>query len=230
MSPPMNGTFDGSQFNPEQGGTKHPVGNKFPATVINASCEGVKENPNAGMYVVEFGTQAGKIIKRYNLWSQSSQAVEIAQKHLSALCYATGIFKLNWQNEGREMIGGRCCIDVQFQAGNEPTTEKPQGGYVEVSKVYDANGNEPGKTPQQQQPAMQQPNQQPAQQPLQQQPGGGWGNQPNQQPQPQQNAGWGGPQPQQQPNPAPGPSSGGWQQQPQGNPGGPAMTPPWGQR
>lgn len=226
--PGFQGSFDANQFNPEQGGTKHPVGNKFPATISNTSIDQTKSG-DGGLLNVEFVTAAGKIRKSYNLWNPSAQAVEIAQKQLSALCYATGIFKLNWENEGAALRGGRCCIDVQFQAGQEPTAEKLQGGYVEVSKVYDANGNEPGKAPQQQQPAMQQPNQQPAQ-PLQQQSGGGWGNQPAQPTQ----GGWNNQpqqQPVQQPNPAPGPGSGGWQQQPQGsNPGGPAMTPPWGQR
>jgi len=43
-------------------------------------------------------------------------------------------------------------LDVNYQKGEEPTAERPEGGYVEVKKVYDVNGNEPGKAPAQAQP------------------------------------------------------------------------------
>src|SRR5207244_367033 len=92
--------------------------------------------------------------------------------------------------------------------------------YMEVVKVFDSNGNEPGKAPAQSAPMTQQPN-------------GGWSNQqPQSQPQqaqpaPQQQAGWNNPpqQPTQQPQQAPNP--GGWQQQPQGNTPGGLPPPVW---
>lgn len=175
---PMQGMFDASQFAPKQAGAAHPVGNKFPFTISNTSIEPTKDN-TGGMFVIEFTTPAGSIMKRYNLWNQSVKAVEIANHELSALCHATGVFKLDFQNDGAALRGARGQLDVALQDATKPD------GYVEVKKVYDANGNEPGRTGAAPQPQAQtqgngaswgQPAQQPAQQPMTQQPGGSWGN------------------------------------------------------
>lgn len=179
---PYNGSFDANQHQPKQGIGSHPIG-KFPATISGTSCEPTKDQ-SGGMFIVEFTTPAGQIMTRYNLWNQSPKAVEIAHGQLSALCHATGIFKLDFNNDGAALRNARCMIEVSYQKGEEPTAEKPQGGYVEVKKVYDAAGNEPGKAP------VGAP--QPQGAPMQQQPNGGWAA-------PQQPA-----QPQQPANPAPG--------------------------
>lgn len=142
--------FDATKFNPEQGIPKHPTG-KFPAIVSEVGTEENK-NKDGGYFSVTFTTQAGQIRKNYNLWFQNpddgkKQAIEIASKQLSALCHATGVFRLG---DGRELINARCTIEVTPQARDDK--------YNEVSKVYDANGNEPGKaTPA---PAVQQGGQQ----------------------------------------------------------------------
>lgn len=196
------GGFDATTVEPSQGGTKHPVGN-FPFQIKSTDILPSKDN-KSGMFRVTFETPVGTIDRNFNLWHENTQTVEIAQKQLSALCHATGIFKLNWPNKGRELVGGRGTLEVGWQKDNEPGSEKggPTGGYVEVKKVFDINGNEPGKSNAAPQP------QQPQQQPMQQQPNGGWGaGQPQQQP-PQQ--------------PSSGPAWGGSAQQPQNN------TPPWG--
>lgn len=196
------GTFDATNIPPEQGIGAHPPG-MFDATISNTEVKPNKDN-TGGYLEVEFTTAAGRIINRYNLWNQSQQAVEIANKQLSALCHATGTFRLDFNNKAAALRGLPLRIEVA------PQKNDPQ--YVEVKKVFDKHGNEPGRAPMgapaQQQP-MQQPQQQPQQQaPMQQQPGGGWGNpQPNpapqQQPQgqPQGQPAWGNPQPQQQQQP-----------------------------
>src|ERR1051326_227119 len=111
-------------------------------------------------------------------------------------------------------------MDVGFQKGHEPTAEKPEGGYVELKKVYDINGNEPGKTPSQPQGQQQQPqgNQQSGT------PNWGSGGQPQQinGGNPNIQSGWNtGQQATVQGSPQPGPSSGGWQQ------GAGQANPPW---
>jgi hypothetical protein len=201
----MTGVWDASQFAPKQIGEGHPVG-KFPFQISHTEITPTKDQ-TGGMFIVTFKTPAGEIPMRYNLWNQSAKAVEIAHGQLSALCHATGVFRLDWQNDGAALRGAGGMIEVGYQKGEEPSAEKPTGGYTEVKKVYDKNGNEPGKAPQ----AVPQPQQgwtKPAEQTPQPQPGqgGGWQNAPGatQQPQPQ-------------PNPAPG----GWQQQPQ------TQNPPW---
>lgn len=147
--------FDATNIQPEQGGTKHPVGSKFPAS-INHTCIKETKDKDGGMFNVAFTTPQGSIERNYNLWNKSEQAVDIANKQLAALLWAVGIFRIHmtkpdgspdWENAGAEIRNQRVQIDVNFQKGQEPTPEKPAGGYVEVSKVYDANGNEPGKAP-----------------------------------------------------------------------------------
>lgn len=233
--------FDARTVQPSQGMEGHPPG-RFPFTITNTYA---KENSaqTGAMLVVELTSDVGRIENRYNIWNNSAKAVEIAQKELSALCHAVNIFRVTFPrlpdnsydmaNAARELRGGRGIMEVAPQTDKEG---KPNG-YMEVKKVLDANGNEPGKSgsaPQPQQPQQAQNNnwggnQQPQpSQPMTQQPQGGWGNsqQPSN-PTPAANSapqqwGNGGAAPQAQPQ----------QGQPQGwSPGGaPAagQTPPWG--
>ena len=200
---PTGGVFNAQMYEPVQGGSKHPIG-LFPASVENTDIVSASDG-KSGMFRVTFKTPAGTIDRNYNLWYPANQQVEeIAHKQLSALCHVTGRFHVNMANKGAELRGAQLSIEVGWQKDQEPGSEKggPNGGYVEVKKVMDTAGNEPGKAavpqnqPQQQagwgnQP--QQPQQQPQQQaPMQQQPGGGWST-PNQAPQqqpPQQQGGW----------------------------------------
>lgn len=232
----IQGAFDARQFQPQQGTPAHPPG------MFDAQISGTEIKPTSsgsgGMFAVEFTTPAGRITRNYNLWNQSAQAVEIANKELSALCHATGVYNLDWTNEGAALRNARCRIEVA------PQTKNPE--YMEIKRVFDMQGNEPGRPAQQQQAgggawggqgggmpnAAPQGINAPQAAPLQQGANGGW-QQPQQQPPqqgqpPQQQPAWGGQQqqpPQQPPqqNAAPG-----WQQnQPQGGNGAP-NSPPWG--
>lgn len=167
--------FDASTIPPEQGGglPKHPIG-KFPAGIVETAIKPVRDS-NSQFLELIYQTQAGKIAHRFNLWHDNPQTVEIAQKQLSAVCHATGIYKLDMAKGGAELLNASLMIEVREQPKN--------AAYNEVFKVYDKNGNEPGQPAQQGQQAQQpQQSQQPAwQQPAQQQPQ----NQPQPQPQPQ---------------------------------------------
>src|SRR6266705_572414 len=220
----MPGSFNANQFEPNQGTSGHPPALKIPFT-ITATAIVENASKDGGFFQVDLTSQLGTQIARYNVWNKSPKAVEIAHGQLSALCRAICIYNIDWGNEGAALRGGKGLMEIGYQKGEEPTAEKPTGGYTELKKVYDAAGNEPGKPMQQQQPMQQQPQTTPQQQPLQQQPGGGWGNPPQAAPANQQQPqGWQG-QPQPQPGPvqqqAPGQA---WQpgNAPQG------QTPPWG--
>lgn len=223
----ITGSFDARQFQPVYSvGQAHPLG-IFDAQITNTEVKPVKDNPNFGLFEVEFTTPAGKVVDRFNLWNQSAQAVEIAHKQLSALCFVTGVFVLDYSNQGAALRGARCKIEVGEQVDKKT---KQATGYVEIKKVMDLAGNEPGKT------AAPAPQTQPQGQqgaPMTQQPGGGWSNPPPQQNNAPANAaapqgnGWGGPAPQsQQPQ-----GQGGWQP-PQGGNGQAGNNPntPWGSR
>lgn len=220
-------TFDARQVQPKQGGGRHPIGNKFPFRITNTEAKAVKteqgQQPKGGLFAVEFTSPAGSITFNYNLWNESEQARKIANEQLSALCHAVNIFQLDFKNDGAALRGAQGLMDIGFQRGHEPSAEKPEGGYVEIKKVYDMAGNEPGKSPAQSQQSPQQNFNQGQANPPQGQQGGpqvqsGW-NTGTQQQTPQNNTptnnsgGWGGQQqtaqqqPQQNNN-----SGGGWQQ------------------
>jgi hypothetical protein len=205
----MVNTFDARQHAPKQmGSTTHPVG-KFPFHISNTQCKPVKDNEKAWYLEVEFTTPVGVTQMRYNLENPSPKAVEIAYGQLSALCHATGVFNLSYPNQGAELKGALGMVEVGWQKGEEPSTEKPDGGYTEVKRVFDKNGNEPGKPP--------------AAAPSPQGNGAAWGGaQPASQPaQPAQPA-WGATQAQPAANPAPA----AWQPGPNAAPAGNG-APPW---
>ena len=171
MAPGMQGSFDANQFEPRQGFDVHPAG-IFDASIAATIIEANKEN-TGGFLKITFGTPAGRIDKRYNLWNQEPKAVEIAHHELSALCRVTGIYKIDYTNDGAALINSRLNIYVCPQIDKQ--TKQPTQ-YMEVKRVLDVNGNEPGKAPAQ-----------PQTQPLQQQPEGTWGTK-----QPANPPGWGG--------------------------------------
>lgn len=135
----MNGSFDANQHAPKQLGAIVPPG-KWPFQISNTSIVPTKAN-DGGMFVVEFDTPQGRISMRYNLWNQNPKAVEIAHGQLSALCHATGVFKVDYGNEGASLRGAMGMIEVGLQDADKPD------GYTEVKRVFDKAGNEPGKAP-----------------------------------------------------------------------------------
>lgn len=226
--------FNAQQYDPTQGGGSLPVG-RHPVIIESSEVKANKANDGGYLQLnvkLIDGPQTGTTgAYRLNLYHSNPQTAEIAHRQLSAICHCVGVF--NVQDSG-QLHNIPFIIEVGLQKGEEAA----QKGYTEVKKVFDINGNEPGKAGQgapaaqpQQQPAQggfgqQQPAQQPQQQP---QGGGAWGGQPAQQPaaQPQGNAPAWGQQPAQQPAAQqPTQQAGGWQQ------GGaaPAGGAPWGQR
>ena len=230
--------FNAQQFDPTQGGGSLPVG-RHPVIIESSEVKANKANDGGYLQLnvkLIDGPQTGTTgAYRLNLYHSNPQTAEIAHRQLSAICHCVGVF--NVQDSG-QLHNIPFIIEVGLQKGEEAA----QKGYTEVKKVFDINGNEPGKAGQgapaaqpQQQPAAQGGfgQQQPAQQPQQPQGGGAWGGQPAQQPaaQPQGapagNAPAWGQQPAQQPAAQqPAQQAGGWQQ------GGtaPAGGAPWGQR
>lgn len=205
--------FNAHQFDPSQGGGSLPVG-RHPVVIIESEVKGTSAN-DGGLLELTLriidGPAAGTTGPyRLNLYNKSEKAVEIAHKQMSAICHVIGVYNVT---ETQAMHNLPFLIEVGMQKGEEAAAK----GYTEVKKVFDINGNEPGKAgagQQAAQPAQQQQAQQ-QQQPAQ---GGGWGQQP---PQPQQQQGqppaqgaaWGqGGQPLQQQQAQAQPAASGWQQ------------------
>lgn len=220
--------FNAQQYDPTQGVGSLPIG-KHPVVVESSEVKANKANDGGYLQLnlrIIDGPQTGTTgAYRLNLYHTNQQTVEIAHRQLSAICHVIGVFQVN---DSSQLHGIPFLIEVG------PQKNDPQ--YTEVKKVYDMNGNEPGKAgagaaaaqPQGQQGFGQQPQGGGFQQQPQGQPNGGaaWGGQQ----QPQQNPAQG-QQPQGQQQPAQGGQPGGWQQNAQGG-GAPAGggAAPWGQR
>lgn len=233
--------FNAQQYDPTQGVGSLPIG-KHPVIVESSEVKANKANDGGylqlNLRIIDGPQQGTTGAYRLNLYHSNQQTVEIAHRQLSAICHVIGVFQVTDSSQ---------LHNLPFLIEVGPQKNDPQ--YTEVKKVFDMNGNEPGKAgagapaaqPQQQQPQGQpngawggapqgQPQQQPAQQPAQQPQGAAWGGQPAQNPAPQGGQpAWGG-QPAQQPAQQQ-PQGGGWQQGGQPAQGGaPAGAAPWGQR
>lgn len=142
----FNFNFNAREHEPQQGRSAHPVGNKIPVTITNRQIVPTKSQ-DGGMLVITFTSSEGEIDMRYNLWNPNQQAVDIANKQLSALCHATGVFNVSGGQGGiaPELQNARLLIDVGNQKQSEEDAKAGKTPYVEVKKIYDINGNEPGK-------------------------------------------------------------------------------------
>ena len=226
--------FNAQQYDPTQGGGSLPVG-RHPVIIESSEVKANKANDGGYLQLnlkLIDGPQMGTTgAYRLNLYHSNPQTAEIAHRQLSAICHVIGVFNVQ---DSQQLHNIPFIIEVGLQKGEEAA----QKGYTEVKKVFDINGNEPGKAGQgapaaqpQQQPAAQGGfgQQQPAQQPQGDAPAWGGGQPAQQQPQgaPAGNAPAWGQQPAQQPAAQqPAQQAGGWQQ------GGaaPAGGAPWGQR
>ena len=212
--------FNAQQYDPTQGGGSLPVG-RHPVVIESSEVKANKANDGGYLQLnlkLIDGPQMGTTgAYRLNLYHSNPQTAEIAHRQLSAICHVIGVFNVQ---DSQQLHNIPFIVEVGLQKGEEAA----QKGYTEVKKVFDINGNEPGKAGQGATAA----------QPQQQQPQGGaaWGGQPAQNPAPQGGGqpAWGG-QPAQQPAQQQPAQGGGWQQGGQPAQGGaPAGAAPWGQR
>lgn len=226
--------FNAQQYDPTQGGGSLPVG-RHPVIIESSEVKANKANDGGYLQLnlkLIDGPQMGTTgAYRLNLYHSNPQTAEIAHRQLSAICHVIGVFNVQ---DSQQLHNIPFIAEVGLQKGEEAA----QKGYTEVKKVFDINGNEPGKAGQgapaaqpQQQPAAQGGfgQQQPAAQPQGNAPAWGGGQPAQQQPQgsPAGNAPAWGQQPAQQPAAQqPAQQAGGWQQ----GGGAPAGGAPWGQR
>lgn len=232
--------FNANNYDPTQGVGGLPIG-KHPVVIQSSDVKATKANDGGYLQLdllIIDGPQKGTVgAYRINLYNASQQAVDIANRQMSAISHVTGVF----------MIQDTAQLhNIPFIVEVGPQKNDPQ--YTEVKKVYDIHGNEPGKAPAGggaaqpqgqgggwQPPAGQQPDPNAGQAQPPANGGGQWGGQPQQPqgggfqpPQGQQPGQGGAPQGggwQQGAAPQGGAASGGWQPPAGGNAGG-----PWGQR
>lgn len=243
--------FNPLNYDPSQGGGSWPLG-KHPVVIESAEVKPTQDNSSGylqlNLKVIDGPNSGFTGAYRLNLYNQSAKAAEIAHRQLSAVCHVTQTFQLGPDGtQLQHLFGKPFVVECGYQKGEEPGPNNPDAkGYTEIKRVFDINGNEPGKQTQGNgQSAGQQVAQGPGagafQQPAQGQQGGaqawggqGGGQQANNAPaadQGQQNGqqggGWG-----QQQNNAPAnnaPAQAAWGQNGGGAPAG-GGQPAWGQR
>lgn len=195
--------FNAQQYDPTQGVGSLPIG-RHPVIIESSEVKANKANDGGylqlNLRIIDGPQQGTQGAYRLNLYHSNQQTVEIAHRQLSAICHVINVFQVQDSSQ---------LHNIPFVIEVGPQKNDPQ--YTEVKKVFDMNGNEPGKAgagaaaaqPQQPQGGF-------GQQPQGQQ---GFGQQPQQQQPAQGGAAWGG-------------APAGGQQQPQGQPAG--GQPAWG--
>ena len=195
--------FNAQQYDPTQGVGSLPIG-KHPVIVESSEVKANKANDGGylqlNLRIIDGPQQGTTGAYRLNLYHSNQQTVEIAHRQLSAICHVIGVFQVTDSSQ---------LHNLPFLIEVGPQKNDPQ--YTEVKKVFDMNGNEPGKA------------------------GAGaaaWGHQPQQPQQPQQGgaapaggAPWGQPQP--AGNAPAGNGAPAWGQPQQGG-AAPAGGAPWG--
>lgn len=206
----LNMQFNPMAFNPAQGSGVLPVGRhmvEIYASEVKATASNDGGYLQLDLRILE-GEHAGATGPyRLNLFNKNEKAVEIASKSLSAVCHVVG--HLSTLTDSQQLHGKPFVVEVV------PQKDKPE--YTEVKRVFDANGNEPGKGGGNPQQAA--PQQMPAEGPGQGGAPASWGS-PQQVPQDQAQ--------QQVPQGSTGQPSSPWGGQQSAPQQAPQQTPPWG--
>jgi len=116
-----------------------------------------------GLRIIEGPLSGHEGVHRLNLYHQSQQTAEIAQKQFSALCHVTGVFLVQATEQLHNIP---FIVQVENQKLTVEQQERASRGeqvtpFTQVTKVFDVHGNEPGKAGQGPAPAQQQPQGQP---------------------------------------------------------------------
>lgn len=152
-------TFDATGIEPTQTLEVLPPG-KYPAQIVNSDLRLTKDGMGQYLFleidVLEGPYQGRKLFDRLNLVNANTQAVEIAQRSLSAICHATGRLQVQ-DSEELHLIPFIAVVQVQ----------PPKNGYGESNKVrYQPLERAPqAAAPQPPRPAAPQPEATPAPQP-----------------------------------------------------------------
>jgi len=147
MSYQLPEPFNPLDHNPSQGAGKLPVG-RHTVIITDSSVVGVGKAEVNGQKVsgqlvlnlrVMQGDAAGATgVYRLNYFNANEVSRDIAKRQLSAVAYAIG--QLQTFTDTAVLHNRPFQIDVALQP------EPNEKGYTEVTRVYDANGNEPGST------------------------------------------------------------------------------------
>jgi hypothetical protein len=147
----LGGTFDANQVEPNGPYEVIPAGD-YTVQITGSSMESNKAGTGSFLKLeleIIDGPQAGrKIFDRLNLDNPNAQAVEIAQRTLSAICHAVGVLTVSDSDElhMRPMIAKIKVSPRQDRPGevsNEIGGYKPAGGPVSQVQAKPAAATKP---------------------------------------------------------------------------------------
>lgn len=134
--------FNPNNFDPTQGSSMLPVG-KLLVVATSSEVKPTSDGNNGylqyNLEVIDGEHKGASGAYRLNLYHSNQQTVEIANRQFSALCHVTG--QLGVVEDSAQLHNVPFIVEVQKQTKGEGAEK----GYTEVKRVYDANGNEPGK-------------------------------------------------------------------------------------
>lgn len=138
----LGGTFDANQVDPSQPFEVIPAGSY--RAQITASAMETTKNGNGQFLKIELeildGPQAGrKLFDRLNLINPNAQAVEIAQRTLSAICHAVGTLTVT-DSEQLHMRPMTIVVKVKPRADRPGEVSNEIGGYKPVGDQAGASG------------------------------------------------------------------------------------------
>lgn len=135
--------FNSQGVEPQYGGAgglplgKHPVvivGTQLKPTKPDASGQSKGGYLEIEMEAIDGPAKGQRTFDRLNLHNQSEVAVRIANQQLAAYCHVTGVYAFN---QTEELHGKPFVVEMVARRDNPNQTE--------VGKLFDMNGNEPGK-------------------------------------------------------------------------------------
>lgn len=130
--------FNSQGVEPQYGGAGGlPLG-KHPVVIVATDLKPTKDNTGGylelTMEAIDGPAKGLQQVDRLNLHNKNETAVRIANQQLSAYCHVTGVYAFN---QTEELHGKPFVVEIV------PRKDNPNQG--EVGKLFDMNGNEPGK-------------------------------------------------------------------------------------
>jgi hypothetical protein len=117
-----------------------PLG-KHPVVIVESNLKPTKDNTGGYLELVleaiDGPAKGQRTVDRLNLHNKSEVAVRIANQQLAAYCHVTGVYAFN---ATEELHGKPFVVDMV-----QRTDQGAQPGQTEIGKLFDINGNEPGK-------------------------------------------------------------------------------------
>lgn len=142
-------SFNAGLYDPTMKGPNKsfPIGKNYVGMITDSNRvpnkNGTGDNLELDIVIADGPLKGHEGIDRLSLLHPNAMTVKIANNRMAAYCDVLGIAGFN---DTSELHNKPFRFDVSWQKGNEPTAEKPEGGYTEVTMLYAMDGRPAGAT------------------------------------------------------------------------------------